>query len=599
VPGEVPSDVPPAAFGRFRVLHQIGAGSLGPVFRGEDPDTGQPVAIKQLRLNLPPARAREVSEALLALVGRVADHPCLARVLDAGLYEVDPYVVTTFSAGESLDVALREYGPAAITDALPRLRGLAEALDQAAAAGIWHGSLHPRDIVVSARETQLLGLGIAPVLERAGVGRAAPRRYTAPEVLEGQPTSPVSDQYALAVIAHEWLFGEAPEPPVAAARLSLLSLPDVDSDVLAAALSAGLAADPVNRFPSSTALVAALEAALSGPLHDDALSRPLQDEWDSGPAIADFAGAAELTRDEDAIEPAPPALVTGEVSRHAETPAPAPVTLPSRIGTPASSQSARVPRGGDARRLAALLLVGLGIGGIAGYLLGTTQAVKGQPAGRGFTDAPVADPAPAIRDEVPVAAAPAPAPPPPTPAARDLTAPSARPDAAPAARLETARLLVRSTPAGATVTVDGAVRGVTPLALRELELGTRTIVVSRPGYAPIERRITLTADRPSRSLEVALTAGAFSEPRSRAGAERNSASTTGSLVIDSRPMGAAVTIDGQPAGTTPLTLTTLSPGGHSVRIERSGYRPWTTTVDVKAGERSRVAASLVGVQGRE
>ena len=69
---------------------------------------------------------------------------------------------------------------------------------------------------------------------------------------------------------------------------------------------------------------------------------------------------------------------------------------------------------------------------------------------------------------------------------------------------DAARLLVRTTPPGASVTVDGIVRGKSPIALRDLELGTRTIVVARPGYVSAERRITLTADRPSRSVDVSL-----------------------------------------------------------------------------------------------
>ena len=41
----------------MRVLHQIGAGGVGPVFRGEDPETRQTVVIKVLRVGLPPERA--------------------------------------------------------------------------------------------------------------------------------------------------------------------------------------------------------------------------------------------------------------------------------------------------------------------------------------------------------------------------------------------------------------------------------------------------------------------------------------------------------------------------------------------------------------
>ena len=86
-----------------------------------------------------------------------------------------------------------------------------------------------------------------------------------------------------------------------------------------------------------------------------------------------------------------------------------------------------------------------------------------------------------------------------TPASNDKTATPVP------AKPETASLLVRTSPAGASVAVDGALRGTTPLTLRDLALGTKTLVISRAGYVPIERSITLTADRPSRSVDVQLT----------------------------------------------------------------------------------------------
>jgi hypothetical protein len=142
------------------------------------------------------------------------------------------------------------------------------------------------------------------------------------------------------------------------------------------------------------------------------------------------------------------------------------------------------------------------------------------------------------------------------------------------------------------VTVDEIPRGATPVAVRGLELGTHTVVISRPGYRPVERQVQLTAERPSRTLEVDLS------PLPRT-ASASVATLTGSLVVDSRPGGAAVTIDGKPAGVTPLLLTVVAPGSHIVRIERVGYRSVTARVDVKAGQRARVAARLEGGQDEE
>jgi hypothetical protein len=66
-------------------------------------------------------------------------------------------------------------------------------------------------------------------------------------------------------------------------------------------------------------------------------------------------------------------------------------------------------------------------------------------------------------------------------------------------------------------------------------------------------------------------------------------------VIDSRPVGASVFVDGRQVGVTPLILS-VPAGPHTVRFEHAGYRAVTTRVEVTAGERARVAARLEGGQ---
>ncbi len=82
-------------------------------------------------------------------------------------------------------------------------------------------------------------------------------------------------------------------------------------------------------------------------------------------------------------------------------------------------------------------------------------------------------------------------------------------------------------------------------------------------------------------------------------APASAAAKTGGLTVDSRPAGASVAIDGRPSGVTPLTLDGVAPGEHTVSITLAGYRTFTTTVRVVAGERARAAASLVGAQEHE
>jgi hypothetical protein len=139
-------------------------------------------------------------------------------------------------------------------------------------------------------------------------------------------------------------------------------------------------------------------------------------------------------------------------------------------------------------------------------------------------------------------------------------------------------------------------RGVTPLALRSLDVGTRTVVIARRGYIPETRRVVITKERPARTLDVRLSAAAAAAtpaPRPSTPASLGKpAATTGVLAVDSRPSGATVTINGRASGTTPLVLNDVAPGEYRILMTMPGYREFTTTVRVVAGERTRAAASL-------
>jgi hypothetical protein len=176
----------------------------------------------------------------------------------------------------------------------------------------------------------------------------------------------------------------------------------------------------------------------------------------------------------------------------------------------------------------------------------------------------------------------------------------------PAAAPATGRLLVRSSPDGAVVTIGGERRGTTPLVLRDLTFGPYDIRVTRAGYAPVERRISLSASEPSGSLVLTLKEVAASRtapaPRTRPASRTQPAPRTpaasearsgfGSIAVLSRPSGATVYVDGRAAGQTPVVVERIAVGSRAVRIELAGHRRWSTTVEVGPGARTRVAASL-------
>jgi serine/threonine protein kinase len=656
---------------------------VGPVFRGEDAETREPVVIKVIRVGLPPERVAVVAGALAALRGRLPSHPALTPLLDTGVVDVEPFIVTPFIDGDSLDVALREFGPANMADALPRLRTLADAMDTAAAAGVAHGSLHLRDIMVSVDDTVLTGMGIAAVLERVGVRPAVRRPYCAPEVALGHGISPAADQYALAAIAHEWLSGRRLAGG-GAAGFQVPAVSAAGAEALHAVFARAMGDAPESRYPTATAFIEAI-AALAG--HAAPRSKT-----NRRPAMADaprlsFDEPAEDVETEDdevvaaddivAADDAPPAGVVEAAdpldTPLIPTPSPAAMTWEPEVVVPeaprpfatldddASDASDDVvddvtPVGepswdtasADAEAAppaqteasssessaspwmtwAAVLLVAT-VAALAGGWALLRWGTPSSPATTASADsaevsAPAVEPAretPPARETAaapaPAALAPAPARvaegaapavPAPAPAATPVAAPHtpppaprrgapARPAARAAAAATTAgRLLVRSTPGGAEVFVNGERRGVTPLALRDLPFGAYAVRVVRAGFAPVEQRVAIDAGRPARSLELTLTRGAAATPApAPAGTE---AVAPGSLLVESRPAGARVLVDGAEIGVTPVTVPSLTAGPHTVRIERPGYVSITTTARIEARTRARVAVTLTAERPR-
>jgi hypothetical protein len=67
---------------------------------------------------------------------------------------------------------------------------------------------------------------------------------------------------------------------------------------------------------------------------------------------------------------------------------------------------------------------------------------------------------------------------------------------------------------------------------------------------------------------------------------------SGTLAIESNPGGAAVFIDSQHVGNTPLQLSRWRAGSHAVWIERTGYQRWTAAVLVPANKLTQIRATL-------
>lgn len=136
------------------------------------------------------------------------------------------------------------------------------------------------------------------------------------------------------------------------------------------------------------------------------------------------------------------------------------------------------------------------------------------------------------------------------------------------------RLVIETQPTGATVIVDGVMRGVTPVDL---------------ALAPGSHQVEVKTESSSRLMPVTIVAGGTVSHHMEFQAEL---AAFGSLMVETDPAGAAVVVNGEPRGVSPLLLEDLQPGEHLVRVQGDSGTV-ERTVSVSAGSRSSLFVPLV------
>ena len=277
--------------GRYVLDRLLGRGGMAMVYAGRDHCLDRLVAVKVVPVAVtePVGRARFIREARSAAG---LSHPNAVAVFDAGEADGYLYIVMELVDGRPLGDVLAEAGSLELAQATAVAASVLAALGQAHDAGIVHRDVKPSNIMVSYDGTvKLLDFGIARRLDDlagevtvAGEIVGTPT-YLAPEQLDGRPTTPATDLYAVGVVLFEMLAGVPPfdgDGPTATAFAHLNApVPDVRSfrpDVpgwLAMTIRAAMAKDPAQRYSSAAAMQAALT---EGSADSTAVLRPSTQE---------------------------------------------------------------------------------------------------------------------------------------------------------------------------------------------------------------------------------------------------------------------------------------------------------------------------------
>jgi eukaryotic-like serine/threonine-protein kinase len=263
---------------RFRVDAVIGRGAMADVYRALDLETQRDVALKIMKRSLssdPSTKQRFSREADVQAKLR---HRNVAALLATGVTEQrEPYLVVELLRGKTLRHVIKSEVRVAPRKAASYTWQALQGLSAVHQIGVLHRDLKPANIMLEpspgpVERVVLIDFGFATLEGAAKLTQqgtvVGSLTYIAPERLRGELPDRRSDLYAIGVILFEMLSGAPPFR--AASDLELVELhldappPPLDPAIpesLRAIVSHALSKQPADRYPSATAMAAAIETA--------------------------------------------------------------------------------------------------------------------------------------------------------------------------------------------------------------------------------------------------------------------------------------------------------------------------------------------------
>jgi serine/threonine protein kinase/predicted negative regulator of RcsB-dependent stress response len=201
--------------GRYQVLEELGKGGMGKVYKVEDNEIKENVALKLLNPEV--ASDEKTIERFRNELkfARKITHKNVCRMYHLSKEEDSYYITMEYVSGEDLKSLIKRIGQFTPGKAVAIAKQVGEGLSEAHGLGVVHRDLKPQNIMIDKEgNVRIMDFGIARSVEARGVTQAGTivgtPDYMSPEQVEGKEADQRSDIYSIGVILYEMMTGKVP-----------------------------------------------------------------------------------------------------------------------------------------------------------------------------------------------------------------------------------------------------------------------------------------------------------------------------------------------------------------------------------------------------
>ena len=650
----------PTKIGHFEILSELAKSPAGAVYKANDPQSGQVVALKAIQLSVFGESAAELEKSLLQEVEdtKVLSSSNITPIFGAGEMEGLFCSAMEYVQGNSIATMLARKEGFSIWDLLDIGRQVCGGLDHAHSNKVFHYSLEPAKIMCGWDGTvKILSFGLSSVgkfAHKMPVGVPGFLPYMSPEQICDEAVDGRSNLFTLGTIFYEMVterraFEGDDRASVRQSILESTPLPPVQVNPkvhpqLSELIMKALQKDPAQRYQRGRELLDDLEKCKDSKPREEKKPQPAS----KAPAvpvkvkaaaqskfIAGSPAQSSATAPRAESRPAPPSNPLSAAKTHAAAAAAgrssAPASPVPRVDASSPSVSSSVnPPIHVSEEQPAYMSSAVGdeievesFAADAPKIAVDPMMAEDGPSGKGGGSFSEISELPPLKEVYVAPEAPPPLPEEAIPATpMKFKESEKKPKVQPREVAKKAikeiqgvppRLMLYSvTGAGILILLivvgflihihnlnseDDAIAARANAEAQTKAESSRAAAAEKQA-APEPAPAASESSAPSSSEDVAETAPEQSSTRPRNGRRKAAAPAPavvpGQMVIESTPQGARVEIDGasDPHWVTPLTVSALQPGKHSVTVTKTGYSSDARTVDVASGSKSTLVIHL-------